>query len=130
MKAISILVSLILLISQNTYAATTNCKDDKNYPEIEKSELNTLVQKNSVFVVDVNSKESFEKSHVPTAINYGEVKKEFPAKLPKDKKALIVAYCGGPSCTAWKKAAMEACANRYTNIKHFKGGISGWNAKI
>jgi rhodanese-related sulfurtransferase len=130
MKTISILVLLMLLSSQNSLAATPNCKDDKNYPEIEKSELNTLVQKKSVFVVDVNSKESFKKSHVPTAIHYGEVKNEFASKLPTDKNALIVAYCGGPACTAWKKAAMEACANGYTNIKHFKGGISGWNAKI
>jgi rhodanese-related sulfurtransferase len=39
---------------------------------------------------------------------------------------MIVAYCGGPACTAWKKAAQDACKLGYTNIKHFKEGISGW----
>ena len=46
--------------------------------------------------------------------------------LPADKNALIVAYCGGPKCGAWKKAAKAAAALGYTNIKHFSGGISGW----
>ena len=126
-------VLALSLFSSISFAATdkkVNCKDEKNYPLIEKSELTTLLDQKAVFVIDVNNKESFEKTHVPTAINFGMEKANFAKKLPADKNSLIVAYCGGPKCEAWKKAAMEACNNGYTNIKHYKGGISGWNAKM
>ncbi|MDZ4288977.1 MAG: rhodanese-like domain-containing protein, partial [Prosthecobacter sp.] len=46
--------------------------------------------------------------------------------LPKDKNALVVAYCGGPSCNAYQAAAKAAAALGYTNVKHLTAGISGW----
>jgi rhodanese-related sulfurtransferase len=48
--------------------------------------------------------------------------------LPADKNALVVAYCGGPACNAYKEGAKAAEELGYTNVKHFKGGISGWKA--
>jgi rhodanese-related sulfurtransferase len=50
------------------------------------------------------------------------------AKLPADKNALVVAYCGGPSCNAYTAAAKKAKALGYTNVKHLSAGISGWKA--
>jgi rhodanese-related sulfurtransferase len=46
--------------------------------------------------------------------------------LPKDKNALVVAYCGGPKCKAYEAAAKAAEKLGYTNIKHLTAGISGW----
>jgi rhodanese-related sulfurtransferase len=46
--------------------------------------------------------------------------------LPKDKNALIVAYCGNPKCTAYQAAAKAAKKLGYKNIKHLSAGISGW----
>ena len=110
---------------------TSNCSDEKNYPVVEKAELTNLIAQKAAFIVDVNSKDSFTKTHIPSAINFGIEGQKFVKDLPADKNALIVAYCGGPACGAWKKAAEVACKNGYTNIKHFKAGISGWNeAKI
>jgi len=139
-KKLASLSLLSVLLASATFADVAekkvNCKDEKNYPLIEKSELTSLVNQkktdpNAVFVVDVNSKDSFEKTKIPTAINFGIEGKNFTSKLPADKNSLIVAYCGGPKCTAWKKAAEVACNQGYKNIKHFKGGITGWNdAKI
>ena len=43
-----------------------------------------------------------------------------------NKDALIVAYCGGPQCMAYKAAAKKAVALGYTNVKHLSAGISGW----
>jgi rhodanese-related sulfurtransferase len=43
-----------------------------------------------------------------------------------NKTTLIVAYCGGPECGAYKAAADAAAALGYTNIKHYSEGISGW----
>jgi len=46
--------------------------------------------------------------------------------LPKDKKTLIVAYCGNPKCKAYQAAAKAAEKLGYKNIKHFSPGIAGW----
>ena len=49
-------------------------------------------------------------------------------KAIADKKALIVAYCGGPRCNAYTAAANAAKELGYTNVKHLSAGISGWKA--
>jgi rhodanese-related sulfurtransferase len=46
--------------------------------------------------------------------------------LPKDKNTLIVSYCGGPGCRAYKRGADAAAKLGYKNIKHLSAGISGW----
>jgi rhodanese-related sulfurtransferase len=122
-------LSLISLLFISSFAFASSCNDMSKFGEVSKEELTQLIQKKSVFVVDVNSSESYKKSHVPTAIHYGSNEKNFTEMLPKDKSALIVAYCGGVQCTAWLTAAHAACQAGYTNIKHYKGGISGWNKK-
>ena len=106
--------------------AKTECENDTRYEEVSLTDLKDLNNKKEVFLVDVNNKESYAERHIGEAIHYASVKEEFSKKLPAKKDALIVAYCGGPKCVAWKQAAKAACALGYTNVKHFKGGISGW----
>jgi len=120
------LVLSFVSLSAAHAASNTNCGDEEHYPLITKSELKQVAEKKSAVIVDVNGDESFEKAHVPGAINYASHEKDFASTLPAQKDALIVAYCGGPMCTAWKKAAQKACEMGYTNIRHFKPGISGW----
>lgn len=124
----NILLTLVVLSGGSAFAEShkIDCKDEANYPEISYSELKDVVAKKGATVFDVNSKDSFAKIHVPTAMHFGTVEGKFASKLPKDKNALVIAYCGGPQCTAWKKAAERACSMGYTNVKHFKDGISGW----
>ena len=107
----------------------TDCKKEETYQEISKADLQKLVAEKAVFAIDVNSDESFKEEHVPGAIHFSANEKNFAQVLPKDKNAAIVAYCGGVQCTAWKKAAEKACELGYTNIKHFKEGITGWKKK-
>lgn len=129
MKILILFVSVFCLFLNpfnRAIAATSECANESKYSEISRTELNQLVTTKSAFVVDVNSKESYQKNHVPTAVHFGSTEDQFAQILPKDKKELIVAYCGGPSCTAWLKAAKKACELGYSNIKHFKGGISSW----
>jgi rhodanese-related sulfurtransferase len=109
-----------------TATTSTNCKDENHYPIVSKAELKTLLQSKDTVVFDVNGPDSFKKAHVPGAIDFVTNEKTFTTMLPKDKTATIVAYCGGPMCEAWQKAATKACAMGYTNIKHYKDGIIGW----
>lgn len=96
------------------------------FPDISIGELKTEITAKKVTVIDVNGSASYAKGHVPTAIDYATASKEFASKLPADKNALIVAYCGGPSCNAYQKAAKAAKELGYTNVKHLSAGISGW----
>jgi rhodanese-related sulfurtransferase len=91
--------------------------------------LETLVADKNVTIVDVNSKDSFKEARVPGAIHYKTNKGTFAKVLPKDKSAMIIAYCGGKSCTAWKDAAIAACEMGYTNIHHYSEGIKGWKKR-
>ncbi|MEM0897672.1 MAG: rhodanese-like domain-containing protein, partial [Verrucomicrobiota bacterium] len=79
-----------------------------------------------VTVVDVNGTRAYKKGHIPSAIDFQASSEDFAKLLPSDKGALIVAYCGGPKCSAYKKAAEAAADLGYTNVKHFSGGRSGW----
>ncbi len=97
-----------------------------DYPDISIAELNKALSAKTVTVIDVNGSESYKNGHVPTAINFAEVSADLAAKLPSDKSALVVAYCGGPACHAYQKAADAAAKLGYTNIKHLSAGISGW----
>jgi rhodanese-related sulfurtransferase len=95
-------------------------------PEISLTDLKKLVDTKGATIIDANSAESFDTGHIPTAVSFAKNEKNFASILPSDKKALLVAYCGGPMCTAWQEAAKEAQKLGYKNIKHFKGGLKGW----
>ncbi len=117
------LLTYILIFSPLTFAA--DCNSDATYSEVSKSELKQLIADKKVFLVDVNSQESYNKNHIADAVHFAS-QADFTKALPQYKGALVVAYCGGVMCTAWKKAAIAACKANYTNVKHFKGGITGW----
>jgi len=96
------------------------------YPDISITELKQAIADKKVTVIDVNGATSYSKGHVPTALNFADVKDSLASKLPADKGALVVAYCGGPSCSAYTRAANAAKELGYTNVKHLSAGISGW----
>jgi rhodanese-related sulfurtransferase len=120
------LVALCLALS----AAAVAVADDaaKKYPDIAIKDLKAAIQSKAVTVIDVNGTDSYRDGHIPTAINFEAAEKDLAKVLPKDKDALIVAYCGGPQCQAYQAAAKKAVAMGYTNVKHLSAGISGWKS--
>lgn len=98
------------------------------YPDISVADLKKAITEKKAVVIDVNGSDSWKEGHVPTALDFAAVKADLKAKLPEDKKALIVAYCGGPKCNAYTRAANAAKELGYTNVKHLSAGISGWKA--
>lgn len=97
-----------------------------DYPDISIAELKRAIAEKKVVVIDVNGSESFKSGHVPSAINFAVAKDHLASVLPKEKDALVVAYCGGPACNAYTHAANAAKELGYTNVKHLSAGISGW----
>ncbi len=96
------------------------------FPDISIAELKEAINAKTVTVIDVNGTESWKEGHIPGAINFSSSKGKLAKLLPKDKGALVVAYCGGPSCGAYAAAASAAKSLGYTNVKHLSAGISGW----
>ena len=96
------------------------------FPDISIADLKQAIADKKVTVIDVNGTASYKDGHVPTAIDFEASKADLASKLPADKGALVVAYCGGPSCSAYKAAANKAAELGYTNVKHLSAGISGW----
>jgi rhodanese-related sulfurtransferase len=97
------------------------------YPEITIPELKTAISANKVVLLDANGTDKWAKGHIPGAIDFTTAKEKLATVLPKDKGALVVAYCGGPKCRAYEAAAKAAEKLGYTNVKHLTAGISGWH---
>jgi rhodanese-related sulfurtransferase len=95
-------------------------------PEVTFEELKGFVAKKSAVLVDANGTSTYKEGHIPGAIDFEKHEADLGKVLPKDKKTLIVAYCGGPLCVAWESAAKKLKTLGYTNVKHFKGGLKGW----
>jgi len=96
------------------------------FPDISIKEVKALTESKKATIIDVNGTESYNSGHVPGALDFAAVKDSLASKLPKDKDALIVAYCGNPKCQAYQAAAKAATKLGYKNVKHMSAGIAGW----
>ena len=96
------------------------------FQDISLKELKTEIAAKNVVLLDANGTESWQSGHIPGALNFEATEEKLASVLPKDKNALIVAYCGNPKCTAYQAAAKAAKKLGYTNVKHFAPGIAGW----
>lgn len=94
--------------------------------DISLADLKQAIEDKSVVLLDCNGTKSYTSGHIPGALDFESTKSNLAKSLPKDKSALIVAYCGGPKCMAYKAGTKAATKLGYTNVKHFSGGISGW----
>ena len=98
------------------------------FADISIAEVKTLAESKKAVIIDVNGGDSYKMGHVPGALSYAAIKDKLADSLPKDKGALIIAYCGSPKCGAYLAAAKAAEQLGYTNIKHMSAGISGWRS--
>ena len=69
----------------------------------------------------------YVKGHIPTAVSIPHSKfDQLKGKLPKDKNALLIFYCGGLKCKLSHKSAWKAEKMGYKNVKVFAAGFPGW----
>jgi rhodanese-related sulfurtransferase len=104
----------------------TACTSTRSVPDISMAELQSAMKQGKVVLIDANGSEIYSAGHIPGAIDLEAAGSNLASKLPSDKSTLIVAYCGGPKCLAYEKAANAVKDLGYTNVKHFSRGISGW----
>ncbi len=106
--------------------ATSGFANESKYADISQGDLTTAMASKSVVILDANGSDSYKAAHIPGAINYWANKDHLASLLPTDKSALVVAYCYNPQCPAYARAADAAAELGYTNIKHYRPGITGW----
>ena len=116
---------LIMTLAAALLAFTGISRADE-YPDISIADLKKAIAEKKVAIIDVNGTASYNQGHIPGALNYEAAKEKLATALPKDKNTLVVAYCGGPSCSAYQAGAKAAKELGYTNVKHLSAGISGW----
>lgn len=116
---------LLPLLAVALLAATSYAGE---FADISIKEVKALAESKQAVILDVNGTESYQKGHVPTALNFEAVKDKLASTLPADKDTLIIAYCGNPKCKAYKEAAEAAAKLGYKNVKHMSAGIKGWKA--
>ena len=82
----------------------------------------------NVMIIDSRPyKPKYIKGHIPTAVNIPHSKfDELKGKLPKDKDALLIFYCGGLKWKLSHKSAWKAEKLGYNNVKVFASGFPAW----
>ena len=118
-KLLALAFALVVGLGSNALA-------QEKFPDISHDELKAAIAKKSVTLLDVNGTDTYVKGHIPGAIDFTKTKDTIAAKLPKDKSALIVAYCANENCSAYQQGAKAAKELGYTNVKHYAKGIMGW----
>ena len=114
---------LLALLAITLCAVTAQAGE---FPDISIAEVKSAIESKKATLIDVNGTESWQKGHIPSAVDFASNKSELGKVLPADKNALVIAYCGGPTCGAYAAAAKAAKELGYTNVKHMSAGISGW----
>jgi len=116
------LSALLLALGLTGLALAASSK----FAAISHQDLVAAIAAKQVTLLDVNGTDSFQEGRIPGAIDFTAQEKKLAALLPKDKQALIVAYCGNEYCGAYMAAAAAAKELGYTNVKHYAPGIDGW----
>jgi rhodanese-related sulfurtransferase len=94
---------------------------------ISPTQLHEAIQEQTVNVVDVNSRQSWMKTHVPGALNLDPVDYA-ESELPSDKQSRLVFYCSNPMCRKAPNAARRAKKIGFVNAMVMSAGITGWIA--
>jgi rhodanese-related sulfurtransferase len=75
---------------------------------------------------DARPGKRFGGGHVPGAKSAFLKDKDFLSRLPANKDALLIFYCGGPTCPFTGVAIKQAESAGYSNLKGFQDGLPGW----
>jgi len=88
---------IALFASMVTVWAQEKSENKAGFSDMTVEQVQVAIKDGDVTVIDANGKKSYKAGHLPGALHYASLKKKKLQKaLPKDKSALIIAYCGGP----------------------------------
>ena len=88
--------------------------------------LKIMTGKQPYHLYDARPVRRFGNAHIPGANPAHPKDENFLRLLPQDKDALLVFYCGGPTCPYTGTSVDKALKAGYTNIKGYQAGLPGW----
>ncbi|MBW3582930.1 MAG: rhodanese-like domain-containing protein [Euryarchaeota archaeon] len=98
--------------------------------EIDAKTTKKMVEEDDdVVLIDVLGEESYEKRHLPEAINIPVNDERFEEKVKEavpSKETPVIVYCADPPCEASPKAAKKLEEMGYKNVHDFDAGLLGW----
>ena len=98
---------------------------------IARDDLQTMLENRSdVSLVEVLSEESFNKFHLPGAINVpiGEDFAERIQEAVPEKDKPVIVYCANTECDASPKAAKQMDDLGYATVYDYEAGKADWKA--
>lgn len=99
----------------------------KKFKTINRDELREMMNSGKAFkLVDVLSRESYEKEHIKGAISIPLDEIEKKADKVLNKEDTIVVYCASFDCTASTKAAEKLVSLGFKNVLDYKGGLKDY----
>jgi rhodanese-related sulfurtransferase len=120
---IAIMKKLYLIIAFILLAAGCTFQKPDYLNMINTAELNQIMQREDIFLVDVHIPEQQHIKGTDLFIPYNEIEK-YKDKLPKDKNTAIYLYCkGGPMGNAAARSLHEL---GYRNLFNLEGGAKAW----
>ena len=134
LTVISLMLCLALVLG---YATTTLAKDAAKADAPADWMFHTIVDVDfvmqqvqvpmpeNVMIIDARPKRAkYDKGHIPMAVSIPDSQfDKMTDKLPADKNALLIFYCGGLKCKLSHKSAFKAEKLGYTNAKVFAAGF-------
>jgi len=97
-------------------------------PMISVEQLQTLLEKQQVTLLDARLPQEYNSGHLPGAINMPfedwDARQQLADELPKDK--WLIAYCGGPACDLAELLAWELIRQGFNQVALFPQGAEGW----
>ncbi|MGD8883163.1 MAG: rhodanese-like domain-containing protein [Desulfobacterales bacterium] len=134
---ISLTLCLALVLG---YATTTLAKDAAKTDKPADWQFHTIVDVDfvmqhvkvpmpeDVMIIDARPKRAkYDKGHIPMAVSIPDSQfDKMTDKLPADKDALLIFYCGGLKCKLSHKSARKSEKLGYTNVKVFAKGFPGY----
>lgn len=95
---------------------------------ITRDELKAAIDEGrNLTIVESLSPQSYEKAHLPGAINIPkEQVRELAPRLLPDKDAEIVVYCANTACQSSIQTAQALEGLGYTNVKDYEAGKEDW----
>lgn len=114
---------LYCILTFNLLIAGCSFQQPDYLKTIDAAELNRIMQKQDIFLVDVHTPEQQHIKGTDLYIPYNEID-ENKNKFPEDKNTAIYLYCeGGPMGNA---AARSLHALGYRNLTNLEGGATAW----
>ncbi len=98
--------------------------------EISTDELLALMTGDAPYtLVDARPKRRYVAATIPSSAHAFPKDEDFMQtvnELAPEKSALLIFYCGGPTCPYTGEAVRKAIADGYTNVKGYQAGTPAW----